>query len=700
MRISFIFFAVVLFVSCTSEKTDSEKRMLVFSKTTGFRHSSIGPGKIAMLKLGTENGYRVDTTENAAFFHEDSLKNYNVVVFLNTTGDVLDATQEVAFERYIQSGGGFVGIHSSTDTEYDWGWYGKMVGGYFQSHPEIQDGKLTIHKNDHPSTEHLGKEWVKKDEWYNFKKLNPNVTTLITLDETSYRGGENGTNHPISWYHSYDGGRAFYTAMGHTDESYSDTAFLKHVAGGIKYAAGESKPDFSKAKSVYAPDSSKFQRVVLNQGFLFEPTEMTILPNGDVLIAQRRGDIALYKASTKEMKSAGKLNVYWSSGIEGVNAEEGLLGIQKDPQFANNNRVYIFYSPADTSVNRLSRFEFRNDSIVASSEKVILQFYSQRQICCHTGGSIAFGPDGVLYVSTGDNSTPFDQPRSNQVNRGFAPIDDRPGRLQYDARRSSANTNDLRGKIIRIKVNEDGSYSIPQGNLFAEGTANARPEIFVMGTRNPYRISVDQKSGYLYWGEVGPDSPKDSFATRGPQGYDEINQAKRAGFFGWPLFVGANYAYREFDYNTGRSGNAFDTAQPQNNSRNNTGLKTLPPAQPAFIWYPYGISNDFPQMGAGGRTAMAGPVYYAANFPEATRLPDYYNGKLFIYEWMRNWIKAVTLDENGNLYKIEPFMNHAKFAAPVDMELGPDGKLYVLEYGKGWFAKNPDAGLSVIEYRK
>ena len=219
-----------------------------------------------------------------------------------------------------------------------------------------------------------------------------------------------------------------------------------------------------------------------------------------------------------------------------------------------------------------------------------------------------------------------------------------------------------------------------------------------MGDRNPYRISVDQKNSYLYWGEVGPDAQDDSLATRGPRGYDEVNQARKAGFFGWPFFVGNNYAYHEFDYATGKSGPAFDPAKPINGSRNNTGLTELPPAQPAFIWYPYAPSPDFPQVGTGGRNAMAGPVYYTDMFPKETRLPDYYNGKLFIYEWIRGWIKVVTLLPNGDFDKMEPFFSTIKVNSLIDMEVGPDGKLYLLEYGTGWFTKNPDAGLSRIDY--
>ena len=183
-------------------------------------------------------------------------------------------------------------------------------------------------------------------------------------------------------------------------------------------------------------------------------------------------------------------------------------------------------------------------------------------------------------------------------------------------------------------------------------------------------------------------------------GYDEINQARKAGYFGWPLFIGKNYPYHQYDYATGKTGPLFNPAKPVNDARSNTGIKNLPPAQPAFIWYPYIVSKDFPDLGAGGRTAMAGPVYYSDMYPAATRLPDYYNGKLFIYEWMRNFIKVVTLKPNGDFSKMEPFMADAKFHAPVDMELGPDGKLYILEYGTGWFSKNKDSGLSRVDFSK
>ena len=693
--------ALTLFLFSCNNQSRTPK-LLVFTRTAGYHHASITAGVNAIMKLGVENNFEVDTTSDGTMFTEDTLKKYAAVLFLSTTdtADVLlNNYQENAFQRFIEAGGGFAGIHAATDAGYHWGWYQRLVGGTFNGHPEQQQATIHVVDKDDMSTKHLPDPWTRKDEWYNFKNLNKDVHVLLTIDEKSYKGGTDGDNHPMAWYHEYDGGRAWYTELGHTDESYSDPNYLKHILGGIKYAMGNDKLDYSKVTTQLIPDENRFTKTQLVQGVFFEPTEMTILPNLDVLVAQRRGEIMLYKNDTKKVKQAGFLNVYWKTlHTPGVNAEEGLLGMQKDPNFDKNHFIYLYYSPVDTSVNRLSRFTFENDSIDPKSEKIILQLYSQREICCHTGGSIAFGKDRMLYLSTGDNTTPFDEPNQPYASHGYAPLDDRPGHEHYDDRRSAGNTNDLRGKILRIDMSEDGTYSIPANNLFPKGTDKTKPEIYVMGDRNPYRISVDQKNGFLYWGEVGPDANNDSMETRGPRGYDEFNQARKAGFFGWPFFIGNNIPYRAYDYATGKSGDAFNPAKPINNSRNNTGLEQLPPAQSAFIWYPYGTSKDFPQVGSGGRCAMAGPVYYTDMYHKETRLPDYYNGKLFIYEWMRGWIKVVTMLPNGDFDNMEPFMLQTKFANPSDMEVGPDGKIYVLEYGSGWFAKNPDAGLSRIDY--
>ncbi|MDN3689582.1 ThuA domain-containing protein [Cyclobacterium jeungdonense] len=699
-----LLFAGIFLGACSTRSGDP--KVLVFSKTAGYYHESIPDGVQALIEMGQENGFLVDTTTNSELFTEEILQQYSAVIFLSTTGDVLDHYQEADFERYIQAGGGFVGIHAAADTEYDWSWYGNMAGGYFSDHPgindphpNVQEGVIDVIDKSHNSTSFLPDEWTRTDEWYSYKDFNESVNVLMTLDESSYQGGEDMGEHPIAWYHDYDGGRAFYTGGGHTSASFQEELFLRHLLEGIRYAIGGNKKlDYSKTSSKRVPEADRFEKVSMVTGEFTEPTEMTILPNLDILISQRRGEILLYKEGDSTTRQVAHLDVYWKTDAPRVNAEEGLMGIKADPDFETNHWVYVFYSPTGESVNRLSRFKFEADEWKMDTEQVILEFYSQRDICCHTGGSIAFDSQGLLYVSAGDNSTPFNQPDQPYTLRGYAPLDDRPGFEQYDAGRSSGNTNDLRGKIIRIKVNEDGSYSIPEGNLYPEGMEGTKPEIYVQGNRNPYRISVDQKTGYLYWGEVGPDARNDSLGVRGPKGYDEVNQAKEAGFYGWPFFVGNNYPYNAFNFDTGESGIQFDPLSPVNISRNNTGLTELPPAQPAFIYYPYDQSAEFPQVGTGGRNAMAGPVYYSDLYPNGGGLPDYYDGKLFIYDWIRGWIKVVTMDENGDYLKMEPFMEGVRHNALIDLEMGPDGKLYLLEYGNGWFSANEDAALSVITY--
>jgi cytochrome c len=220
-------------------ETEPRFAVLVFSKTTGYRHDSIPQGIAAIKALGADHGFAVDSTEDAARFTDAELARHKVVVFLNTTGDILGEGQKAAFERYIRSGGGFAGVHSASDTEYRWAWYGRLVGAYFADHPEIQPATVHIEDRTHPSTNDLPAVWQRTDEWYNFRS-NPRgaVHVLATLDEATYSGGKMGNDHPIAWCQAIDGGRSWYTAMGHTSESYAEPLYRLHLLGGIESAAG------------------------------------------------------------------------------------------------------------------------------------------------------------------------------------------------------------------------------------------------------------------------------------------------------------------------------------------------------------------------------------------------------------------------------------------------------------------------------
>lgn len=663
--------------------------VLVFSKTEGFRHDSIEPGIEAIKKMGQEKGFSVAATEDAGLFREAILKAYNVIIFLNTTQDVLNEAQQIELNRFIQAGGGFVGVHAAADTEYDWPWYGELVGGWFQSHPNdpnVREGVIHLVDSTHASAEGIPSEWTKIDEWYDYKSMNPDVKVVLNVDENTYKRAEENPvaePRPIAWYHEFDGGRAFYTGLGHTKESYVDPLFLAHLWGGIQYAAGEGRR-VNYNNATVAPESNRYVKQVLVDD-LNEPMELDLLGEGQVIFVERGGAVKLVDEAAGTTETIHTFDTF-------SDLEEGLLGVAVDPDYANNSWVYFTYSAPVEPEIRVSRFVLEDDALNLSSEKILLTIPVQRDECCHVAGSTEFGPDGNLFVSIGDNTSPRDT--------GYGPIDEREGREPWDAQKSSSNPADLRGSILRIKPEPDGTYSIPDGNLFPKDGSGGRPEIYVMGNRNPFRISIDQRTGFLYWGEVGPDAGQDS-TTRGSKGYDEVNQARQAGFFGWPYFIGDNQPYHDHDFETDISGAAFNPEAPVNESPNNTGARELPPAQPAFIWYPYGPSELFPLVGDGSRNAMAGPVYYYDDYPESqTKFPDYYDGKLFIYDWMRGWIMAVTMDENGDYVRMERFLPDMAFSNTMDMLFAPDGSLYVLEYGPLWFSASPEAKLSHITYNQ
>jgi type 1 glutamine amidotransferase len=221
-----------------AQQDASPLAVLVFSKTAGYRHESIPAGIAAIRALGQRHGFAVDATESADAFESERLARYRVVVFLNTTGDVLNDAQQLAFERFIAGDGGFVGVHSASDTEYDWAWYGSLVGSYFKSHPRIQPATLRVIDPGHPSTAHLPIEWKRRDEWYNFRSdPAPHGRVLLVIDERSYSGGTMSAHHPMAWCQEYAGGRAWYTALGHTAETYGEPLFLEHLLGGIRWAA-------------------------------------------------------------------------------------------------------------------------------------------------------------------------------------------------------------------------------------------------------------------------------------------------------------------------------------------------------------------------------------------------------------------------------------------------------------------------------
>ena len=441
------------------------------------------------------------------------------------------------------------------------------------------------------------------------------------------------------------------------------------------------------------PEENRFTATILTKpGDLDEPMEFTFLNKDELLFVERKGGVKSFNVNTRTMRTVATIpvnTIYTSKEGQTRAAEEGLMGIAAHPDYANNHWVFMLYADPDEPKHVLARWEYEDGKLKEDTKKVILEYYAQREVCCHTGGGMAFDQEGNLFLTVGNNTANPPQGTSN--------LDERPGHETSDDQRTAGNSNDLRGKILRIHPEDDGSYTIPEGNLFPPGTPKTRPEIYTMGHRNPWRVSVDSKTGFIYWGEVGPDAPED--LDQGPRGYDEFNQAKGPGFFGWPYFIGDNKPYADYDYATDSIYGHFDVDNPVNTSPNNTGITELPPPQKAFFWYPYAYSEEFPLMGSAGRSATGGPVFREDDFPESEkRFPPYYEGKWFITEFMRGWIMVVTMDENGDYVSMEPFLPKENFSSAIDMKFSPDGHLYVLEYGSAWFQGNENAQIKRIQY--
>jgi cytochrome c len=429
------------------------------------------------------------------------------------------------------------------------------------------------------------------------------------------------------------------------------------------------------------PEDNRFSPVVLTpEGALDEPMVFQVADDGSVYIIERKGVLKKFDEGTKTVKSIASFSVYTGN-------EQGLIGLALDPDFAANHWIYLEYAPADEKVFKLARYDLINDELVNGSEKVLLKISVDREHTSHTGGGMAWDKDGNLYVTVGNNTG----------NRLTAQTDERPGYSYLDDQRGAANTNDLRGKILRIHPEPDGTYSIPKGNLFPVGTPKTRPEIYTMGHRNVWRVSVDSKTGWIYWGEIGPDQDTDSEA--GPRGYDEQNQAKGPGFFGWPYFIANNQVIPKYDFINNKVGEKLDSLKPINTSPNNTGLTELPPAQPALIYYPYSASEKFPLVGSSSRCAIGGPVYHPDDFKNPERpFPSYYEGKWLMADYSRFWIMAVTLDEKGDYKSMERFAPHYHPVQPLDIKFGPSGDLYVLEYGSNTVRSAAESRLVRVEF--
>ena len=494
------------------------------------------------------------------------------------------------------------------------------------------------------------------------------------------------------------------------------------------------------------PDQSRFQKVLLNDR-PGEPMSLAVLPDGRVLHTARTGQVRIHNPRT----GLNTLVINMADTAQNPRGlyqhdEEGLQGIAIDPNFERNRWVYLYWSPRlntptdvvgtginegdapfdvttpedrarlalfaanrNTSYILLSRFKFQNNRLDLSTEQEIIRVPQDRGICCHVGGQIDFDYAGNLYLSTGDDTNPF-------FSAGYTPIDDRTTRNPaFDARRTSGNTNDLRGKILRIRVRNDGSYAIPDGNLFRRGRAQTRPEIYAMGLRNPFRFAVNRRNGDVYVGDYSPDANR-ADPARGPAGQGRWMLIDRPANYGWPFCATPDKPYVDFDFtpNAPQSGEEFNCFRPTNDSAHNTGLRRLPQVAWPEVWYSYPASDDglFPELleqrGGDGIGPMGGPAYeFDRRNRSPLRFPRVFDGHPLFYEWTRDYFKVFELNRpNGNrLEAIHHLFGGPESARPnvvqdnpMDAEFGPDGALYTLEYGDGFFAELPEAQLSRIDY--
>ena len=520
------------------------------------------------------------------------------------------------------------------------------------------------------------------------------------------------------------------------------SAAMSVVIAGVLAVA---MPSMAMAQTDF-PDQSRFQKVLLNDR-PGEPMSLAVLPDGRVLHTARTGQVRIHNPRT----GLNTLVINMADTAQNPKGlyqhdEEGLQGIALDPNFEENRWVYLYYSPrlntptdvvgtginegdapetlntpedrarlarfaasAQTSYLLLSRFKFQSGQLVVSTEQEIIRVPADRGLCCHVGGQIDFDGAGNLFLSTGDDTNPFQSD-------GYAPLDDRANRNPaFDARRTAGNTNDLRGKLLRIRVGPTGGYTIPNGNLFGRNQAKTRPEIYAMGMRNPFRFAVNRRNGDVYVGDYSPDAQVANPA-RGPAGQGRWMLIRRPANFGWPFCATPDKPYVDYDFTPGapQSGEEFNCIRPTNDSRNNTGLQRLPQVAWPDVWYTYPAGDEglFPELlqqrGGDGIGPMGGPAYqFDTENRSPFRFPRVFDGHPLFYEWTRDYVKVFELNRpnGGRLEAIHHLFGGPESASPnivqdnpMDMEFGPDGALYTLEYGDGFFAELPEAQLSRIDF--
>ncbi|WP_432122544.1 ThuA domain-containing protein [Streptomyces sp. S1] len=762
-------------LSLPSPPGGDDVRVLVFHASATEESPVVDAGIEAIETIGrtgpAATRFTIEATDDASVFTKPRLGRFNAVVFLTGGGDVLDADQEAGLEAYVEAGGGFLGLHDAARAEPYSDWFGGLIGARpAKTNPTtVQRAVVEVGDRRHPATKSLPLEWKRPDKWLNWA-TNPSgiVHTVARVRENSYRPGTgaNGADHPVSWCRDYDGGRSFYTAMGGTADSYQETDFRAHLRGALHWTTRLVRADCQAAIDAHytAERLTKPNQpgrndqigephglVTAKDGRVFyigrggaDSSRPVVTDWNDPEIGKGQGEIHIWDPKTHQVSLAGSLTVFGNKGggDELVKNEEGLLGIELDPRFEGNGWVYLHYTPharidrnTRTAQRYVSRFTLNHATgkLDLSSEKVLLRWPVQIHSCCHAGGGMAWDSKGNLYIATGDNN-------SSQFSGGYSGNNPEPhykGLSFADARRTAGNTNNLNGKILRIHPEQDGTYTLPEGNLFtgeetAEGGGKTRGEIYVMGVRNPARIAVDPATDTLYAGWVGPDAGAPS-TTWGPAKYDTFAAITQAGNHGWPYCMGNKQPYRDRNLpDPAKPLGWYDCDAPKNESPNNDGLVNLPPVTGNTIWYsPQGGAPDFPRdangipsyrqeegtyllpwLKGGGQATMNGPVYrFDESSTSTVKWPSYWDGKWFVGDFYdqdqpRHAVLTdpKTVGKGGlpvhaeNLKKIIP-VGADGIRNLMDWKFGPDGALYLLDYGRGFFTSDAKSALWRVTYK-
>ncbi|MFE4453002.1 ThuA domain-containing protein [Streptomyces sp. NPDC056796] len=594
-------------------------RVLVYSGAAHVPRDTLRAGVDAVRELGARNGFGVEATEDPAVFDDAALSRFRAVVFNNTAaahdeGHGLGEEGRTALRKYVRAGGGWVGLHEAANGADDWDWYEGLVGAALDRGTPVQSGRVKVLDHAHPSTAGLPDLWERTEQWYDWR-TDP-TASVHTLAQIRVRDGiaglSGGVDHPFSWCQDYDGGRSWFTAGGHAAPAFRDEGFLTHLLGGIEWAAG------ARAGDCTASQAGSFQRTTLASRGLADPADLAVAPDRRVFVARRTGELTVVDQRTSKVSTALDLGYTTETAARA----DGLTALVLDPGFAENHWLYLLHSDSTGGRLALSRFTADGDTVDPASEKRLLTLPGRRSTgkgdAPPPSGSLAFDREGHLYAATGDVTLP--------LNAGA------PG--------------DLRGAILRVTPQDDGTYTVPEGNLFPQGTAGTRPEIYAMGMRDPYRVTVDPASGALLAAGTDADGTVRHF------------RISAAGQIGRPYCSGG---------------------------------------------VPYGAADCAPRVsgaplpdGPQGGAAMSGPVYaYEPESLHRTRFPAYFAGKWLTYDPAGRRFTTLSFQREaqtfsdrrfgpvraGELQSVNGVFQDMEWNRPTAAAFGPDGALYVVDRG-------------------